>query len=139
MLVNVKPEHPLRTRLQQAESLLRRDIVEHSLALGFAPIELPEIARGELEAAKAERPAGALRGARAGQGTVRPGKEANGPRDKKRAKNPLDRSRTTTDGHDPPGKQVGKGRSRRAPDELTGSPAKPGPSRGRRGRSSSPP
>ncbi len=57
MLVHVKPTHPLRFRLQQAESLLRRDIVEHSLALGFAPIELPEIARSELEAAKADRPA----------------------------------------------------------------------------------
>ena len=66
MLASVKPEHPLRARLQQAESLLRRDIVEHSLALGFAPIELPEIARAELEAAKSapraasrRRPSGA--------------------------------------------------------------------------------
>jgi ATP-dependent RNA helicase HelY len=56
MLVDVIPEHPLRGRLQQAEALLRRDIVEQSLVLGFAPLELPDIARSELEAAKAERP-----------------------------------------------------------------------------------
>jgi ATP-dependent RNA helicase HelY len=56
MLAHVKPNHPLGSRLRQAERLLKRDIVEHSLALGFAPIELPEIARAELEAAKAERP-----------------------------------------------------------------------------------
>jgi len=55
MLTHVKPEHPLRNRLRQGESLLRRDIVEHSLALGYTPIELPEIARRELEAARAER------------------------------------------------------------------------------------
>ena len=56
MLDHVKPDHPLRIKLRQAESLLRRDIVEHSLALGFAPIQLPEIARDELDEAKAERP-----------------------------------------------------------------------------------
>jgi ATP-dependent RNA helicase HelY len=55
MLINVRPDHPLRARLQQADTLMRRDIVEHSLALGFAPIELPEIARADLDAAKAER------------------------------------------------------------------------------------
>ena len=53
MLQSVNPEHPLRGRLRQAESLLKRDIVEHSLVLGFAPIELPEIARAELDAAVA--------------------------------------------------------------------------------------
>jgi ATP-dependent RNA helicase HelY len=56
MLANVMPEHPMRLRLLQAEGLMRRDIVEHSLALGFAPLLLPEISAGELEAAKAERP-----------------------------------------------------------------------------------
>ncbi|MGH2613959.1 MAG: DEAD/DEAH box helicase [Thermomicrobiales bacterium] len=56
MLIHVKPEHPLVARLRQAETLLRRDIVEHSLSLGYAPIELPEFARSELEAARAERP-----------------------------------------------------------------------------------
>jgi ATP-dependent RNA helicase HelY len=56
MLQNVNPEHPLRARLRQAESLLKRDIVEHSLVLGFAPIELPEIARAEIEAAREETP-----------------------------------------------------------------------------------
>ena len=55
MLADVMPGHPLRSRLQQAESLLRRDIVEQSLVLGFAPLELPDIARAELEAARAER------------------------------------------------------------------------------------
>jgi ATP-dependent RNA helicase HelY len=56
MLAHVKPAHPLTTRLRQAEALLRRDIVEHSLVLGFAPLELPEIARTELEEAKAAQP-----------------------------------------------------------------------------------
>ncbi len=56
MLQSVNPEHPLRNRLRQAEALLKRDIVEHSLVLGFAPIELPEIARAELEAAREETP-----------------------------------------------------------------------------------
>ena len=56
MLQNVNPEHPLRGRLRQAEGMLKRDIVEHSLALGFAPIELPEIARAEIEAAREETP-----------------------------------------------------------------------------------
>jgi ATP-dependent RNA helicase HelY len=56
MLQNVNPEHPLRGRLRQAEGMLKRDIVEHSLVLGFAPIELPEIARAELEAAREETP-----------------------------------------------------------------------------------
>ena len=56
MLQQVNPEHPLRARFRQAEALLKRDIVEHSLVLGFAPIELPEIARAELEAAREEAP-----------------------------------------------------------------------------------
>lgn len=57
MLDHVKPDHVLRIKLRQAEALLRRDIVEHSLALGFAPIELPEIDRAELEEAASEIPA----------------------------------------------------------------------------------
>ena len=56
MLKSIEADHPLRVRLRQAERMLKRDIVEHSLALGFAPIELPEIARAELEAARAEAP-----------------------------------------------------------------------------------
>jgi DSHCT (NUC185) domain len=136
MLVSVKPEHPLRTRLQQAESLLRRDIVEHSLALGFAPIELPEIARGELEAAKAER-RGLLRGGRATQGNTRTGKEANGTPDRKAGKGSSRHSPATEDGHDPPGKKDGKGRPRRAPDEPTGTRSKSRSSRASRGRPSS--
>jgi ATP-dependent RNA helicase HelY len=56
MLQQVNPELPLRSRFRQAESLLKRDIVEHSLVLGFAPIELPEIARAEIDAARAETP-----------------------------------------------------------------------------------
>ncbi|MCA9879056.1 MAG: hypothetical protein KC442_14795, partial [Thermomicrobiales bacterium] len=56
MMQQANPDHPLRGRLRQAESLLKRDIVEHSLVLGFAPIELPEIARAELEAAREESP-----------------------------------------------------------------------------------
>src|ERR671912_371835 len=88
MLVSVKPDHPLRTRLQQAESLLRRDIVEHSLALGFAPIELPDIARAELEAAKADRPATPRRRARAAPETLAQTQDAPGPGKGKRAKRP---------------------------------------------------
>ena len=132
MLVSVNPEHPLRSRLQQAESLLRRDIVEHSLALGFAPIELPELARDELEAAKAARPAGALRGMRAMSRTVQPGKEANGSRNTKSAESASRRSPTTTDGRDPSGKKARKGKSRRAPGETPGSRSKAGRSRARR-------
>jgi ATP-dependent RNA helicase HelY len=56
MLQQVNPELPLRGRFRQAEALLKRDIVEHSLVLGFAPIELPEIARAEIDAARAETP-----------------------------------------------------------------------------------
>jgi ATP-dependent RNA helicase HelY len=41
MLADVRPEHPLRYTLQEAERLLRRGIVEQSLTLGFAPIEAP--------------------------------------------------------------------------------------------------
>lgn len=60
MLNDVKPDHPLKRTLQQAESLLRRDIVEQSLILGFAPIALPEIARSQLELAKSEAPVEAV-------------------------------------------------------------------------------
>jgi DSHCT (NUC185) domain len=140
MLINVKPDHPLRTRLQQAESLLRRDIVEHSLALGFAPIELPEIARSELEAAKAARPA-ALRGARSAQGSAQPGKEAkeaNGPRARKQTKGSARSSPTATDGPNPPRKKGVKGKSARASDEVA-EPSKSGSARTRRNRSSSSP
>jgi hypothetical protein len=56
MLQQVNPQHQLRPRFRQAEAMLKRDIVEHSLALGFAPIELPEIARAEIEAAREETP-----------------------------------------------------------------------------------
>ncbi|MCC6944993.1 MAG: DEAD/DEAH box helicase [Thermomicrobiales bacterium] len=38
MLEDVLPDHPLRYTLREAELLLRRDIVEQSLTLGFAPI-----------------------------------------------------------------------------------------------------
>jgi len=38
MLVGVKPEHPLVTKLITAERRLRRGIVEQSLTLGFTPI-----------------------------------------------------------------------------------------------------
>ena len=42
MLAHIKPDHPLRYSLDEAERLLRRGIVEQSLTLGFAPIETPE-------------------------------------------------------------------------------------------------
>jgi ATP-dependent RNA helicase HelY len=38
MLADVLPDHVLRSKLTQAERLLRRGIVEQSLTLGFAPI-----------------------------------------------------------------------------------------------------
>jgi ATP-dependent RNA helicase HelY len=38
MLEDVMPDNPLRLTLREAEHLLRRDIVEQSLTLGFAPI-----------------------------------------------------------------------------------------------------
>ncbi len=38
MLEDVLPDHPLRYSLRESERLLRRDIVEQSLTLGFAPI-----------------------------------------------------------------------------------------------------
>jgi hypothetical protein len=42
MLTDVMPEHPLRHTLGEAERLLRRGIVEQSLTLGFAPLDVPE-------------------------------------------------------------------------------------------------
>ena len=139
MLVSVKPEHPLRARLQQAESLLRRDIVEHSLALGFAPIELPEIARSELEAAKTAPRAASPRRAKVMPASAEPAQTANGPRDKKRAQEPARQSAITSDGHAPRPKKGRKGEPRKAPNESTPAPAKSGPSRPRRsGRQASP-
>jgi hypothetical protein len=131
MLVSVKPEHPLRARLQEAESLLRREIVEHSLALGFAPIALPEIGRAELEAAKFPRPAAAAR-VRVTPVNDEPATAANGPHARKRAKEPARRLAMTPDGHDPPPKKSRKARPRNASDDSTGSPAKSRPSRTRR-------
>jgi ATP-dependent RNA helicase HelY len=40
MLTDVLPENPLRYQLREAERLIRRDIVEQSLTLGFAPLQL---------------------------------------------------------------------------------------------------
>jgi ATP-dependent RNA helicase HelY len=82
MLTHVKPDHPLRARLQQADALLRRDIVEHSLILGFAPLVLPEIARDELEAAKAERTLKPRAGVRAARSEA-PAKVEKKPHSKK--------------------------------------------------------
>jgi len=42
MLTDVAPGHPLRQNLVDAERLLRRGIVEQSLTLGFAPLDLPD-------------------------------------------------------------------------------------------------
>ena len=42
MLEDVMPENQLRIPLREAERLLRRDIVEQSLSLGFAPIDEKE-------------------------------------------------------------------------------------------------
>lgn len=40
MLIDVLPDNPLRYRLREAERLIRRDIVEQSLTLGFAPLQV---------------------------------------------------------------------------------------------------
>jgi ATP-dependent RNA helicase HelY len=40
MLTDVIPDNPLRFALRDAERLIRRDIVEQSLTLGFAPLQL---------------------------------------------------------------------------------------------------
>jgi hypothetical protein len=135
MLLSVKPEHPLRIRLQQAESLLRRDIVEHSLALGFAPIELPEIARAELEAAKAERPPAPRRRARAARQTTELAPDGTDPRERNGVKGSARRA-PTTDGQEPAAKKDGKRRPRRAPAEPTRPPSRSGSSRARRGPAS---
>ncbi len=54
MLMNIAPEHPVRFNLAAAEHMMKRDIVAQSLAIGFAPVTLPEVSAAELEAAKAE-------------------------------------------------------------------------------------
>jgi ATP-dependent RNA helicase HelY len=54
MLADVRPDHPLRWTLLEAERLLRRGIVEQSLSLGFAPIATPD---PEPEAASTPPPA----------------------------------------------------------------------------------
>lgn len=38
MLAHAMPEHPLRDVLERAEALVKRDIVEQSLAIGFLPL-----------------------------------------------------------------------------------------------------
>ncbi len=134
MLLNVRPDHPLRARLQQAESLLRRDIVEHSLALGFAPIALPDIARGELEAAKAERPTATRRRARAESESVLPRQKSNATRAKKQ---PLGRDGSgslATDGNAASTKRGSKRRSKTPDDESPREDQKQGSARRRRGQ-----
>jgi ATP-dependent RNA helicase HelY len=42
MLADVTPGHPLHRTLGEAERLMKRDIVEQSLLLGFLPVTLPE-------------------------------------------------------------------------------------------------
>jgi ATP-dependent RNA helicase HelY len=49
MLANVSPDHPVRHTLATAERLVKRDIVEQSLALGFLPIETEESAPTEAD------------------------------------------------------------------------------------------
>jgi ATP-dependent RNA helicase HelY len=44
MLGSVDPDRPLRDTLYSAEHMIRRDIVEQSLSLGFMPIETEEAA-----------------------------------------------------------------------------------------------
>ncbi|HET7092808.1 MAG TPA: helicase-related protein, partial [Thermomicrobiales bacterium] len=61
MLADTKPDHPLRRTLAEAEHLLRRDIVEQSLTIGFAPVTLPDVPPEAL----AEEPAPRRRRAKA--------------------------------------------------------------------------
>jgi ATP-dependent RNA helicase HelY len=134
MLLNVRPDHPLRARLQQAESLLRRDIVEHSLALGFAPITLPDIARSELEAAKAERPTTKTRRPRSAAETEGPDQTPNGSRSRKRTTGSERSGSATSAENRSPVKRGSKRRSPTETDEASRSTRKSGPSRPRRGR-----
>ncbi|HEU5423625.1 MAG TPA: DEAD/DEAH box helicase [Nitrolancea sp.] len=48
MLVQARPDHPLRDTLAHAEELVRRDIVEQSLTIGFMPVLSAEDARVSL-------------------------------------------------------------------------------------------
>ena len=48
MLTDVLPEHPLRFALRDAERLIRRDIVEQSLTLGFAPLQVDDVTPEEV-------------------------------------------------------------------------------------------
>jgi ATP-dependent RNA helicase HelY len=43
MLADTQPDLPLRRTLADAERMLRRDIVEQSLMIGFAPVTLPDV------------------------------------------------------------------------------------------------
>ena len=50
MLAHARPDHPLRELLDQAEKLVRRDIVEQSLILGIMPV----VSEDEVEEVLAE-------------------------------------------------------------------------------------
>ena len=54
MLADVMPDHPLRATLREAERLVRRGIVEQSLSMGFAPVDLSAL---DLAVEVAEAPA----------------------------------------------------------------------------------
>ena len=43
MLIDTSPGHPLSRTLAEAERMLRRDIVQQSLTIGFAPVVLPDL------------------------------------------------------------------------------------------------
>ena len=131
MLLNVRPDHPLRARLQQAESLLRRDIVEHSLALGFAPIALPDIGREELEAAKTERPIAPRRRARSESEFIPPQQK---PRGKKQSTSLDGSGSPTAGGNGAPAKRGSKRHSQTQIDPPTRTTRDPGSSCRRRGQ-----
>ena len=137
MLLNVRPDHPLRGRLQHAESLLRRDIVEHSLALGFAPIALPDIARGELEAAKAERPTTPRRRAPSAPDAEPAQQKSNASRGKKQATGPDGFGSLTASGSPGPAKRGSKRRSQAPGDAPAPMTEEKRSSRRRRGQPTS--
>ncbi len=72
MLIDTSPGHPLARTLADAERMLRRDIVQQSLTIGFAPIELPDLPPDAL----LDEPKPARRARRAPKGTA-----ASGDRD----------------------------------------------------------
>jgi len=131
MLMNIAPEHPVRFGLAAAEHLMKRDIVAQSLAIGFAPVALPEVSAAELEAAKAE--VAAARPVRAPRKTAAPKAKpgASGDEKPKRAtRTAKPKSESDTAPTAAPPKRTRKSAAPK-PKEQTSATAEPKPSRGK--------